>query len=54
MLCSAGCASTGCVWIWICIPSRARSLDTHPYFAFDQRPNDAPIATSDDPASAGG
>ncbi|KAJ7617572.1 glycoside hydrolase superfamily [Mycena rosella] len=29
-------------------------LDTHPYFAFDQQPNDAPIATSDDPASAGG
>ncbi|KAJ7929518.1 glycoside hydrolase [Mycena leptocephala] len=29
-------------------------LDTHPYFAFDQQPNDAPIATSEDPASAGG
>ncbi|KAJ6502951.1 glycoside hydrolase family 5 protein [Mycena vitilis] len=29
-------------------------LDTHPYFAFDQQPNNAPIATSDDPASAGG
>ncbi|KAJ7463501.1 glycoside hydrolase family 5 protein [Mycena galericulata] len=29
-------------------------LDTHPYFAFDQQPNDAPIATSTDPATAGG
>ncbi|KAJ7692426.1 glycoside hydrolase superfamily [Mycena rosella] len=29
-------------------------LDTHPYFAFSGAPNDAPIATSDDPASAGG
>ncbi|KAJ6528562.1 glycoside hydrolase superfamily [Mycena capillaripes] len=29
-------------------------LDTHPYFAFDQQPNDSPIATSTDPASAGG
>ncbi|KAJ7639881.1 hypothetical protein B0H17DRAFT_1149170 [Mycena rosella] len=29
-------------------------LDKHPYFAFDQQPTDAPIATSDDPASAGG
>ncbi|KAJ7511119.1 glycoside hydrolase family 5 protein [Mycena galericulata] len=29
-------------------------LDTHPYFAFDEQPNDAPIATSTDPASAGG
>ncbi|KAJ7605280.1 glycoside hydrolase superfamily [Mycena polygramma] len=29
-------------------------LDTHPYFAFDQQPNDSPIATSEDPASAGG
>ncbi|KAJ7448821.1 hypothetical protein B0H11DRAFT_2332812 [Mycena galericulata] len=26
-------------------------LDTHPYFAFDQQPNDAPIATSTDPAT---
>ncbi|KAJ7054682.1 glycoside hydrolase family 5 protein [Mycena amicta] len=29
-------------------------LDTHPYFAFDGQPNNAPIATSEDPASAGG
>ncbi|KAJ7487024.1 glycoside hydrolase family 5 protein [Mycena latifolia] len=29
-------------------------LDTHPYFAFSGAPNDAPIATSEDPASAGG
>ncbi|KAJ7466517.1 glycoside hydrolase family 5 protein [Mycena latifolia] len=29
-------------------------LDTHPYFAFDQQPNDAPIATTEDPATAGG
>ncbi|KAJ7511076.1 hypothetical protein B0H11DRAFT_2386613 [Mycena galericulata] len=29
-------------------------LDTQPSFAFDQQPNDAPIATSTDPASAGG
>ncbi|KAJ6528287.1 glycoside hydrolase family 5 protein [Mycena vulgaris] len=29
-------------------------LDTHPYFAFDQQPNDAPIATSEDAATAGG
>ncbi|KAK7045305.1 glycoside hydrolase family 5 protein [Favolaschia claudopus] len=29
-------------------------MDTHPYFAFDQQPNDAPIATSTDPALAGG
>ncbi|KAJ6533670.1 glycoside hydrolase superfamily [Mycena capillaripes] len=29
-------------------------LDTHPYFAFNQQPNDAPIATSTDPALAGG
>ncbi|KAJ7907933.1 glycoside hydrolase family 5 protein [Mycena leptocephala] len=29
-------------------------LDTHPYFAFDQQPNDAPIATSTDPVLAGG
>ncbi|KAJ7758995.1 glycoside hydrolase family 5 protein [Mycena maculata] len=29
-------------------------LDTHPYFAFDQQPNDAPIATGTDPATAGG
>ncbi|KAJ7215034.1 glycoside hydrolase family 5 protein [Mycena pura] len=29
-------------------------LDTHPYFAFDQQPNDSPIATSEDPAQAGG
>ncbi|KAJ7906899.1 hypothetical protein B0H13DRAFT_1538711, partial [Mycena leptocephala] len=28
-------------------------LDTHPYFAFDQQ-NDVPIATSTDPAQAGG
>ncbi|KAJ6502722.1 glycoside hydrolase [Mycena vitilis] len=29
-------------------------LDTHPYFAFNGQPNDAPIATGDDAASAGG
>ncbi|KAJ7061463.1 glycoside hydrolase family 5 protein [Mycena amicta] len=29
-------------------------LDTHPYFAFNGQPNDAPIATSTDPDSAGG
>ncbi|KAJ7688168.1 hypothetical protein B0H17DRAFT_1332231 [Mycena rosella] len=29
-------------------------LDTHPYFVFDQRPNDGLIATSDDRASTGG
>ena len=29
-------------------------LDTHPYFAFDQQPNDAPIATSDEPCPAAG
>ncbi|KAJ6558743.1 glycoside hydrolase family 5 protein [Mycena vulgaris] len=29
-------------------------LDTHPYFAFDQQPNDAPIATGMDSALAGG
>ncbi|KAJ7086334.1 glycoside hydrolase family 5 protein [Mycena belliarum] len=29
-------------------------LDTHPYFAFDQQKNDAPIATSEDAATAGG
>ncbi|KAJ7495565.1 glycoside hydrolase family 5 protein [Mycena latifolia] len=29
-------------------------LDTHPYFAFSGAPNDAPIATGEDPASAGG
>jgi hypothetical protein len=28
-------------------------LDTHPYFAFDGTPNDAPIATSLDPLYAG-
>ncbi|KAJ7205857.1 glycoside hydrolase superfamily [Mycena haematopus] len=30
------------------------ALDTHPYFAFSGAPNDAPIATSEDPGSAGG
>jgi hypothetical protein len=29
-------------------------LDTHPYFAFNQQPNDEPIATGEDPADAGG
>ncbi|KIY52042.1 glycoside hydrolase family 5 protein [Fistulina hepatica ATCC 64428] len=29
-------------------------LDTHPYFAFDNLPNDAPIATGTDPETAGG
>ncbi|KAJ7624666.1 glycoside hydrolase family 5 protein [Roridomyces roridus] len=29
-------------------------LDTHPYFAFDGSPNDAPIATGTDPSNAGG
>ncbi|KAJ6473490.1 glycoside hydrolase [Mycena vulgaris] len=29
-------------------------LDTHPYFAFSGAPNDAPIATSEDPTDAGG
>ncbi|KAF7337353.1 Glycoside hydrolase family 5 protein [Mycena sanguinolenta] len=29
-------------------------LDTHPYFAFSGQPNDSPIATSEDSASAGG
>ncbi|KAF7359593.1 Glycoside hydrolase family 5 protein [Mycena venus] len=29
-------------------------LDTHPYFAFDGAPNNAPIATSLDPLQAGG
>ncbi|KAJ7182204.1 glycoside hydrolase family 5 protein [Mycena crocata] len=29
-------------------------LDTHPYFAFDGQPNDAPFATSTDPEQAGG
>ncbi|KAJ6597891.1 glycoside hydrolase superfamily [Mycena sp. CBHHK59/15] len=29
-------------------------LDTHPYFAFDQQPNDAPIATGTDASDAGG
>ncbi|KAJ7487059.1 glycoside hydrolase family 5 protein [Mycena latifolia] len=29
-------------------------LDTHPYFAFNGAPNDAPIATGEDPARAGG
>ncbi|KAF7315129.1 Glycoside hydrolase family 5 protein [Mycena indigotica] len=29
-------------------------LDTHPYFAFNQQPNTAPIGLSSDPATAGG
>ncbi|KAJ7117234.1 glycoside hydrolase [Mycena crocata] len=29
-------------------------LDTHPYFAFNQQPNTEPIATGEDPKSAGG
>ncbi|KAJ6528100.1 glycoside hydrolase superfamily [Mycena capillaripes] len=29
-------------------------LDTHPYFAFSGKPNDDPIATGEDPQSAGG
>ncbi|KAJ6565741.1 glycoside hydrolase superfamily, partial [Mycena sp. CBHHK59/15] len=29
-------------------------LDTHPYFAFDQQPNDAPIATGTDASDEGG
>jgi hypothetical protein len=29
-------------------------MDTHPYFAFSGNPQNAPIATSEDPSDAGG